>query len=64
MADELTGRKRYRIGWRRKLILQVEVKRTHYSDPGCCGYPEERRYTEWRDATADDIMNMPELSQV
>jgi len=51
--EQLTGKKRYRVGFGRKVIFQVEFS-DRMTDPIDYSYtgPE---YTYWRDATIKDI---------
>ncbi len=56
----LTGNRRVRVGFGKKLIVQVEYK---------CGLddndPREFRWTtKWRDATIEDIMPEVDLSDL
>lgn len=55
MTERLTGRRRYRKGWRGRLVLQVE-KVQHYVDVE----PMDMSTTawdvvEWRDAKVEDL---------
>lgn len=54
---KLTGRKRYRVGWRKKLILQVEVFEKGVLISHDPYYTDERPYeiTYWRDAKVEDL---------
>lgn len=54
----LTGKKRYRIGWRGKVILQVEYSHYYCRDLNGSGYYDEGNTTHWRDATAEDLINV------
>jgi len=59
-TKELTGRTRYRKGWRRALVLQVEEKvcvaSTLYSSS-----TQEKR---WRDATVEDLAEITIRSEL
>jgi len=46
----LTGRTRYRVGFKKKLILQVEVKGKVHKSPF---YYEDKEW--WRDARLEDL---------
>lgn len=50
----LTGRTRYRLGWRGRLILQVEHATHHRQSSGWVVYPPYM-ISEWRDATVADL---------
>ncbi|MFT4162487.1 hypothetical protein [Shinella sp.] len=57
----LTGRYRYRLGWRRRLVLQVEHTfkvSTFFTCPPPPDYPLARDATEWRDATIEDLQEI------
>lgn len=64
----LTGRRRHRVGWFGKMILQVEVKHPNASypkaprpgpyDPWANGH-----YTYWRDARPGDVIPVEEVAQ-
>lgn len=54
---KLTGRTRYRTGWRGKIILQVEYTEYYCHDIHGSGHFDEGHTTHWRDATADDLIN-------
>lgn len=53
----LTGKTKYRVGWRGRLILQVEEAWTTLIDLNGSGYYDEGHHTRWRDATAADLIN-------
>lgn len=46
-----TGKTRYRIGFRGRVILQLQERFSIASG----GYGETSHYTEWRDARAEDL---------
>lgn len=50
----LTGAKRYRVGFGKKLVLQVEVARYDYSLPWEL-FKKKGVKSYWRDATVQDI---------
>ena len=54
--QSLTGRVRPRLGWFRKLILQVEVH-VDVIEPYPGHERKVRAYTQWRDATPADLIN-------
>lgn len=53
-AWQLTGRRRFRAAWFRKVVLQIEEERfvgiaNPFRDP-------EHRQTRWRDTDIDDLL--------
>lgn len=54
-----TDRKRYRVNWRRRIVLQVQEERRK----GTVSYGIDAEWHgvehRWRDATADDLINCP-----
>lgn len=54
-GHKLTGKRRHRLGWRKTLVLQVEVTYYMYQfiDRGPCS--NTKWYSVWRDATINDI---------
>jgi hypothetical protein len=52
----LTGKRRHRIGWRGKLVLQVEQNVNFLSNGGNC--IEVEPGTIWRDATVSDVTEL------
>lgn len=50
---KLTGKTRYRSGWRGKLILQVEE--TSVQLENCGAYVDIARVRYWRDAKTEDL---------
>lgn len=59
----LTQRVRYRLGFRERLVLQVEEK----IDSTVSSSPYDRRpggsWTQWRDATVIDLQELKQLTQ-
>lgn len=55
-GHKLTGKRRHRMGWRKKLVLQVEITYYLYTwqDHGK-PYGDESWRFAWRDATINDI---------
>lgn len=53
MARSLTGKTRYRVGWRKRLVLQVQEVRT-FPTP----YGDVERYLYWVDATIEDLQEL------
>lgn len=51
----LTGRTRYRIGFRKKLVLQVEVWYRPFARNPCT---KTTPYGAWRDATIEDMQQI------
>lgn len=51
----LTGETRYRIGWRNKLILQVQVWRKPFATNS---HTPVSPYSDWRDATVEDMQEI------
>ena len=49
----LTGKVRYRIGWRKRLVLQVEYTTMAAGGPGWVINPG--LVNQWRDATLEDM---------
>jgi hypothetical protein len=56
----LTGRYRYRLGWRRRLVLQVEhtFKASTFFTCPRPGRDVTFDATEWRDATIEDLQEI------
>lgn len=52
--ETLTGKRRYRVGWGKKLVLQVEVAYCDYSSPYRL-FTKRGLKHKWRDATINDI---------
>lgn len=52
---KLTGRTRYRSGWRGKLILQVEYTSYYCHDLNGSGYYDVGHTMHWRDADVKDL---------
>ena len=51
----LTGKTRYRLGWRKKMILQVE----HWCRSSSYPNPYHRTYSaHWFDATFQDVLDL------
>ena len=64
-AQRPTGRRRHRLTWLRKLVLQVEIERPNPLFPKAPPPPgrplpdvwERGSYTFWRDATVADLLD-------
>lgn len=59
-AFTLTGRRRHRLGWRNRMILQVEER----APQGCTRYGtaewSENPILRWRDASPQDLLPIEE----
>lgn len=55
--SDLTGRTRFRINWRGKVVLQVEYSRHYFDDLNGSGYYDSGTTQNWRDARAEDLIN-------
>jgi hypothetical protein len=55
MSDQITGKRRYRMGglFRTKLILQVQIVTHDYSH-----YGDHNQVFHWRDARVQDLMSI------
>ena len=57
----LTGKTRYRVGWFRKLIIQVEemYNNADYRDPHDMG----QTFPRFRDATVEDLQELQDRKE-
>jgi hypothetical protein len=56
---KLTGNTRYRVGWRKRLILQVEYRYLHSECHG--GFIDCDVRTDWRDARLEDLAELERM---
>ncbi|GEM_PF-6592787 len=53
MSHKPTGKTRYRIGWRKRVVLQIEVSGIQFEN--CGAYVDSHRVRYWRDARIEDL---------